>query len=195
MRLVTDTVARSRLAILYESAETGKKWGSTVEWYVNKIRDNRERYEVVAMEVGMPWQAIACIHALEGGLKFDTVLHNGESLKSVNKRGTRLVPKGRGKRKNWTWEMAAIDALEMKRGIMPYKWTKKEYYIDEILDFLERYNGIGYRRYHPEIDTPYLWSGTQHYTKGKYVSDGKYSATAVSKQIGCVPLLKVIGFR
>ena len=39
------------------------------------------------------------------------------------------------------------------------------------------------------IFTPYLWSGCQHYSRGKYVSDGVWDPNAVSKQIGCEVIL------
>ena len=88
-----------------------------------------------------------------------------------------------------TWESAAYDALEMKRKIMPEKWT-----IEATLDFLEKYNGLGYRKYHKNVKTPYLWSGSQHYTKGKYVLDGKFDNDAVSRQLGAALILKRLGY-
>jgi len=55
---------------------------------------------------------------------------------------------------------------------------------------LEAYNGFGYRAFHPEVLSPYLWSYSNHYTKGKYVADGTFSLTAVSKQCGVAALLR-----
>ena len=55
---------------------------------------------------------------------------------------------------------------------------------------LEANNGFGYRR--KGINTPYLWSFTNHYRKGKYIADGKYSTEAVSKQVGAAILLKLL---
>ncbi|WP_339376309.1 hypothetical protein [Calothrix sp. NIES-2098] len=40
--------------------------------------------------------------------------------------------------------------------------------------------------------SPDLWLGTNLYTKGKYKSDGKWDADAVSAQIGVVALLKIL---
>lgn len=57
---------------------------------------------------------------------------------------------------------------------------------------LERYNGWGYRLYHQHVKSPYLWSFTSIYTSGKYTSDGKWSDTAVSKQVGAMALLMEI---
>jgi hypothetical protein len=38
--------------------------------------------------------------------------------------------------------------------------------------------------------SPYLWSCTIHYERGKYVSDGKFDPQAVSLQVGCAAILK-----
>src|SRR5207344_1050510 len=59
----------------------------------------------------------------------------------------------------------------------------------------ESYNGMGYRRFHPEVKTPYLWSFTHHYTRGKYVADGTWSPTTVSKQVGAAALLRRLAER
>jgi len=151
---------------------------------VTRMKAAKSRYIAVARQFNMPWEVVAVIHSMEGNLSFKRILHNGERL-PVKK--TRLVPKGRGPFR--TWEESAMDALRLKESIMPDTWT-----IGATLDFLERYNGLGYRKYHPEVNSPYLWSGTNHYTSGKYVADGKWSSTAVSKQIGCVPLLRGLGY-
>jgi hypothetical protein len=53
---------------------------------------------------------------------------------------------------------------------------------------MERYNGFGYR---PKgIHSPYLWSFSNHYTKGKFTADGHFDGDAVSKQIGAAVLLR-----
>src|SRR5262249_24093908 len=55
---------------------------------------------------------------------------------------------------------------------------------------LEEYNGFGYRLYHPDVLTPYLWSFSNQYSGGKYVADGTWSPTAKSKQCGAAVLLR-----
>jgi lysozyme family protein len=42
-----------------------------------------------------------------------------------------------------------------------------------VLHRLEGFNGYGYRKFHPNVPSPYLWSGSNHYTRGKYIADGK----------------------
>ena len=65
------------------------------------------------------------------------------------------------------------------------KWT-----LAATLFKLEGFNGLGYRTRHPEVLSPYLWSFSNHYTKGKFVADGKFDPSAASKQCGAAVILK-----
>jgi lysozyme family protein len=65
----------------------------------------------------------------------------------------------------------------------------KKWPLSVILFKLEGFNGFGYRTKHPEVLTPYLWSFSNHYTKGKFTVDRKFDANAVSKQCGAAVLL------
>ena len=173
--------------MFYSCAIASGKWGVKAENIAYNIEHNFYRYKEVSEKTGVPVEVIGAIHSLESDLDFRTVLHNGERIIGKNRK-TRLVPKGRGPFE--TWEEAAIDALKMKKNIMPKKWA-----IGETLNFLEKFNGLGYRKYHKDVNSPYLWSGTTCYTKGKYVADGKFSPTAVSKQVGAVAILKYLNYK
>ena len=92
------------------------------------------------------------------------------------------VPAGRGPFKSW--EEAAVDALV---NCAPYAGRNKDWHIGATLTKLEEYNGLGYAaRRQP---SPYIWSGTDQYEKGKYVRDGVYDPNAVDHQLGCAGLL------
>ncbi len=56
---------------------------------------------------------------------------------------------------------------------------------------LEQYNGLGYAS--KGLPSPYIWAGTDQYTKGKYVADHVYDPNAVDQQLGCAGLLKFMG--
>jgi lysozyme family protein len=157
---------------------------------VAKIRLNRPRYEVIQQKINVPWHFIAVIHNMESSLKFTRHLHNGDSLK----KRTVNVPEGRpvaapinGWEVGYTWEESAIDALTLKEFDQVKDWS-----LAAQLWQIEKYNGFGYRQYHPEVLSPYLWSGTNLYNQGKYTDDGKWDADAVSAQIGVVALLKIL---
>lgn len=146
-----------------------------------KIVANRSRYEKVSRLTGVPWDVIAVIHYREISGSFAGVLHNGQKIIGTGKKTT-LVPKGRGPFASW--EEAAVDAL---MNCNPYAGKNKDWSIGQTLDLLERYNGLGYRK--KGLPSPYLWSGTDQYVKGKYVADGKFDPNHVDKQLGVAPIL------
>lgn len=148
----------------------------------DKIIANRQRYESVEVATNVPWYVVGMIHSLEGSLNFKTHLHNGDPLTAK----TVHVPKGRPPgTPPFAWEQSAIDALQFDGMMTVTKWN-----LAVILFKLEGFNGFGYRTKHPEVLTPYLWSFTNHYQKGKFTSDGKFDTNAVSKQCGAAAILK-----
>jgi lysozyme family protein len=167
---------------LFDSCEVRATRFAEIDGLVGRIIAHRARYTSVADSVGIPWHFIAVVHCMECGLSFDRHLHNGDPLTGR----TRQVPAGRPKTGGppFTWEESAVDALADRRnGGIP--WTTAG-----ILYRFEAYNGFGYRRYHPTVNSPYLWSYSNHYTQGKYVGDGRFDTTAVSKQCGAAVLLR-----
>jgi lysozyme family protein len=163
---------------MYASSKIKSSYVSRLTDVCKRISKEQDKYELVALETGIDWRVIAAIHYRESNLNFSKNLHNGQPLNMV----TTWVPKGRGP--FHSWEESAIDALGLKKNLgMPKK-------VSEWLYFLECYNGLGYLRNYPDVNSPYLWSGSDKYVKGKYVSDGKYSANTVDIQLGCVIILK-----
>jgi lysozyme family protein len=151
-----------------------------VDQLVDRIGKNRKRYEAAARPQGVPWHVVAVIHMLEGGGNFTTHLHNGDPLRAR----TVHVPSGRPATGSppFTWEASASDALAQQGMNLWHDWS-----VPGTLFVLERYNGFGYR---PRgINSPYLWSFSNQYTKGKYVADGKFDASAISEQCGAAVLL------
>jgi lysozyme family protein len=154
-----------------------------VDQSVSIIKNGRARYEAVSNSIGVPWFFVGIVHHLEGSSKFTVHLHNGDPLtaRTVN------VPARRPTTGNppFTWEFSATDAL-VGQGLD--KWT--DWSVSGLLYQMERYNGFGYRRY--KINSPYLWSLSNQYTKGKFTADGNFSPDAVSKQTGAAVLLRRI---
>ena len=154
--------------------------------YVNKMLDSKRRtqYEQVAEQVCLPWFFVGCIHALEASYDFSAHLHNGDSLK----KRTWQVPANRPK--VWLppsdWASSAVDALTLEGYANEKKWG-----LAEILYRWEKYNGWRSRLLH-DINTPYLWSYSNHYSKGKFVADGVWDRNAVSKQPGAAVLLRAM---
>lgn len=150
----------------------------------NKIIQNKHLYMEIESRTGVPWYVVGVIHGMESSFRTDRHLHNGDPLTHR----TVLVPRGRPIKGTppFTFVESAVDALDMKKSTFPNDWKL----IDDVLYFLERYNGLGYAN--KGINSPYLWCGSNHYTSGKYVSDGKFDPTFKSKQTGCAVVLKYL---
>lgn len=160
-----------------------------------KLMPGKSRYDTVAKTLGngIPWWFILMCHAMEAGGKdfpFDYHLHCGDPLWGR----TTHVPAGRPKANprggtkppsmdnQYSWEESALDALRFS-GYDQYKsWT-----LGECLWLFEKFNGTGYRK--RGVPSPYVWSYTSIYKKGKYVADGKYDPEAISRQPGCAAYL------
>ncbi len=167
---------------LFDSCSIQSQHQAAVERLARQLTQQQPRYAAVAQLTDIPWPVIAVIHALEASQRFDRYLHNGDPLHSR----TVHVPKHRPlTRPPFTWEASAIDALHYS-GLA--KW--RNWSIAGTLFKLEAYNGWGYRRYHPQVLSPYLWSFSQHYQRGKYAADGRFDADLVSQQCGAAMLLK-----
>ncbi len=150
---------------------------------VRAIATGKPRYDQVANATGVPWHVIGIIHEMEAGLNFAAHLHNGDPL--TNR--TVQVPAGRPPTgiPPFQWEESAIDALTLE-GLAAVKlWS-----IERTAYQLEAYNGWGYRSRNTGVSTPYLWSATNNYQKGKFVRDGVFDPNAVSGQIGAMALLR-----
>jgi lysozyme family protein len=147
------------------------------------IVNNLPRYERVQVQVNvrMPVYIVGLIHLLESDGSFTQHLHNGDPLSAR----TRRIPANRPVKGNppFSWEESAVDALIYDEA------NERDFHdIPHVLRYLEGYNGMGYRKFLTR--SPYLWSGTSLYTSGKFVRDNEYDPKAVSKQLGCVPVMK-----
>lgn len=152
-----------------------------VNWFANKLIENRSRYESVGNPLNIPWWFIGAIHGLESGFAFDRHLYNGDPLTAR----TRRVPAGRppNGESPFTWEYSALDALRYMKLDQWGDWS-----VAGALYQWEAYNGFGYRKY--KIHSPYLWSFSNHYEKGRYIRDHVFETNAVSNQCGAATLLR-----
>src|SRR5215510_12676986 len=142
----------------------------------------RQRYDKVEQAIKVPWFVVAIIHNLEASLRFDCHLHNGDPLTGRTFHVPANRPPGNPP---FEWQASAIDALTMKRLDTWTDWS-----LAGIAFVLERYNGFGYRNNHPNVKSPYLWSFSNVYTKGKFIADHVVSDDAVSQQCGGLTMLR-----
>jgi len=166
---------------LFKTCQTRPNRAAEVERTVNQIGSGRTRYDTVSAATGVPWHFTGIIHSLECSCNFRQHLHNGDPLTAR----TVHVPKGRPKSGEppFAWEDSARDSLDYEGFTGLEDWS-----LAAVLYRFEAYNGWGYRG--KGVNSPYLWSFCRHYAKGKYVSDGTWSATAVSQQCGAAVLLR-----
>ena len=123
------------------------------------------------------------IFGLECSFNFRAHLHNGDPLKSK----TVQVPKNRPAPWNppSDWVSSAKDSLAYEKFVDLEDWS-----LPRMLFRWEAYNGFRSRA--NGINTPYLWSFSNHYTRGKFVADNVWDANAVSKQCGAAVMLKAL---
>lgn len=179
---------KSEYQKLWDSAEIDPAFVSRIDTVIERIvqPEARKQYEQVEAELSIPWWWVAAIHNLECSGNFNLHLHNGDPLTARTVRvpaGRPTAPPENGS--SYTWMESALDALTEKgfddvsdRSLIAWLWRA------------ELFNGMGYRLYHPEVLTPYLWSGTNHYKVGKYSKDGKFDPNLKSEQVGLVAIAK-----
>jgi lysozyme family protein len=154
-----------------------------VAFHRRKILAGRASYEQVSAQTQAPWWFIGIVHALEASFNFNGHLHNGDPL------GARTVQVPRGRPPQWNpptdWVSSAVDAITFDGNAGVDIWS-----IEVALFRFERYNGFGYRS--RGINSPYLWSFSNQYARGKFVKDGVFDPDAVSRQCGAAVMLKAL---
>ena len=158
---------------------------STRKAIAEKIVANKGRYVTAVAGMPVPWWFVAVVHSMECSMRFDQHLHNGDPLSGR----TTHVPANRPSAGSppFTWEQSAHDAIQFERLDRITDWS-----LPNVLFNWHRYNGINNEYKRRGIPTPYLWSGSQHYKKGKYVADGVFDPEFVSKQVGAAVILKAL---
>ena len=178
---LTDDLRREYLT-LFANCVVDPARLSGVNGIISRIMPNQARYQSVADPLGIPWHFVAVIHNMECSLNFTEHLHNGDPLTAR----TFHVPAGRPPigEPPFRWEISATDALTVEGFANRSDWS-----LPVILYRLEAYNGFGYRNRTPPLNTPYLWSFSNHYTKGKFTKDGVFDPDAPSNQCGAAVIL------
>ena len=173
MNLASLTAANS-LRLAHAKLTRGPEFVSVAKRLVNA----KAVYQAIAAKTGVPWFVIAVIHEREASQRFDRQLGQGDPLSQVSTHD----PKGRGPFA--TFEAGAIDAL-IKCGPFAARWT--DWTPGGAMNLLEQYNGLGYAM--KGMPSPYVWSGTDQYRSGKYVTDHVFDPNVVDKQLGCAGLI------
>src|SRR5262245_2219407 len=154
----------------------------SVDAIVHRLIARKGRYPAVEKAARVPWSVSAAVQGREAGGRFDRHLHTGVPLSGY----PRQVPAGRprvGHGPPFGWEESAIDAIRYDGLDRVADWS-----VERACYELEKYNGWGTRA--RGVPTPYLWSYSNNYSRGKYVADHVWSDGAVSQQCGAMPILR-----
>jgi lysozyme family protein len=175
---------RNEYQALWDTIAVKPSWNRQIDQRIDYLRrpDHWSEYVKLYKATGVPPQVTAVIHERESSGDLKGVLHNGEAIIGTGKK-TKLVPAGHGPFNSFF--DAGVDAYR-KEGLDRFDW--KAGGPARVAYALEKFNGFGYRKH--GIPSPYLWSGTQHYVRGKYIRDGVFSRTHVDTQLGGMTLLK-----
>ncbi len=154
---------------------------ASLDSFLQNWAENKDIYEQVASKTNVPAELVAAIHWRESGGNFNAYLHNGtkigEALDTIN-----------GPKVFYSWQDSALDALTNYGG-NPDNIIQDDF--QSYCDYAEHYNGMGYSKYH-DMNSPYVWAGTNLYTSGKYVQDGSFDPNTVDRQLGVAVMLKTL---
>ena len=181
---VNFTTLRSELDAWFNATIVRDECKDKVEWNTKQLLEHQSRYRDVGLRLNrVPWAMIGVIHGMECGFNFTCHLHNGDPL--TNR--TKHVPAGQPQMGTppFSWENSAVDALTQEGFNTVTDWS-----IPHMLYLLEKFNGFGYRKMGKP--TPYLWSFSNLYEKGKYVADGRFDPQTISKQCGAAIMVKAL---
>jgi lysozyme family protein len=201
MTALTRQNTVSALVIFAAIAVNGAEPDQEARWNAAKINPkssialdvNLSLYQKLALRYqkitdmrknGVPAPVIFCLHQRESSGSFLCHPHEGSPLTHR----TRYVPKGRlpNAEPPYTFEQSAEDAYYVCDRLDTKDWC----HTASRLQAIESFNGLGYQKFHPDVPSPYLWSGTSVYTRGKYTGDGKFDHNAIDKQLGVAAILK-----
>lgn len=154
-----------------------------IETAANLIISHKDRYKELEGLTNVPWYFIGICHYRESDCNFGTHLHNGDSLRAR----THNVPAGRPIKGSppFSFNESAIDALGFQGFLGQKDWS-----IERISYRFETFNGFGYRM--NGVPSAYLYSGTNQYTRGKYVADHVFDPTVADVQVGTMGILKIV---
>ena len=182
--VAADETPRARLARLYaECVVRSDCVGEIDRLYVARIPENREDYREVGAELGIPWWFVGIIHALESSFDFGCHLHNGDPRSpDAPSRCPRGGPRRESRPSLGMRAPSTRSAVRASRAAATGRSGRPS--IDSDGTTASATAVADFHR------SPYVWSFSGHYEKGKYVADGRFDPKAVSRQCGGATLVR-----
>jgi len=149
-----------------------------VDRLARQLASHEAQYRQVADPLGVPWWILGAIHQLEHSGRFTTAM---DVTDPIDVPPGEPIPDARITDAEWN----ASATRELRRQSFD-RW--RDWSLPGALYMLERFNGFGYRGH--DVATPYLWSYTTLYDRGKFVRAGVFDPNTVSAQAGAAAILK-----
>lgn len=147
---------------------------------------NKVRYEAMGKRTNLPPDLIAALFWREAKGDFNCMMSNGSPLDKPSPIEPHDGPYN-------SWEDSAIAALNSpgrQSLLKTLELDKNPNDLVALATFAETYNGAQYSL--DGVPSPYVFSGTDVYSKGKYTTDGVLDPNFVDTQIGVVPMLVAV---
>lgn len=177
-----STIYRTTANYIYQIEETSEEWEETLVEIKDVYERQKERYETISVQTGIPAEVIAAIHYKENATDyfvetFGVYLHNGDPLGSISKK----VPYPKYYPSD-CFNEAAVDILEseyISKKASGLNLTAESEDIIAMTAFSIVYNG-----WYNHGKSSYAYNGTNIYSSGLYTSDYIYDPNAVSETCG-----------
>jgi lysozyme family protein len=159
----------------------------------NKIAINSGLYGQISTVFNIPWWVVGILHSMESSCDFDTHLANGDPLSAdtVDVPAHIMAQFAPTLSPPFKFVDAAIAALKEYKD--PSGWGSLVITdVPSALKFFDQWNGLGEWEMTATPGLPYLFSGSDQYTCGKFQSDGVWNASEVSSQIGAAVIMKAM---
>ncbi|HNN51189.1 MAG TPA: peptidoglycan-binding protein [Pseudomonadota bacterium] len=174
---------KARLRDLKLQLSQGQK--GDMDLFLRNFDKNEARYDSVAQKANMPPELIAALHWRESSGDFGTYLHQGDPLGRPPRHWPTNIPTF------YKWEDAASDALHRQKDAQQmFHIGRDTTDMAALASYSEYYNGLGY--HYKDKPSPYAFSGTNQYQRGKYVADGHYDPSAKDSQLGTVAMIEAL---
>jgi lysozyme family protein len=179
----TEDVYDKHAAALEDTQLNLSGHGQSIDRLDAVWEQHREKYEDVAGQTDLPAELIAALHYRESSFNFNTYLHQGDPLGEPAVHWPRNIPVFH------SWSPAAIHALGLKKGVQEdVGLTKESDDLAAMATYAEYYNGLGY--HNRGIESPYVYGGTDQYSSGHYVADGKFDPDAKDRRLGVIAIVR-----